>query len=138
MPNHVSDLGRSIRAMRPVVPAKTFDVSRRFYTELGFRPRPLAERLIEMELGGYSFILQDYYVREWADNFVMHVLVTDLAGWWNHIRALDLPSRYDGVRTRVPTQEGWGLVAGVTDPSGVLWRFAQAQAPVPGTLGTPS
>jgi hypothetical protein len=126
MSSQVNELGRSVRAMRPVVPARTFDVSTRFYTELGFCPRPLAERLIEMELGGYSFILQDYYVKEWADNFVMHVLVADLAGWWEHIRALDLPSRYDGVRTAAPTQESWGLVAGMIDPSGVLWRFTQA------------
>src|SRR5215469_2688288 len=118
----ISNLGRGIRAMRPIIPAKAFDVSTRFYTELGFRSRPLAERLIEMEIGAYSFILQDYYVKEWADNFAMHVLVTDLAAWWEHVTALDLPARYPGVRTGAPTEESWGLVAGLVDPSGVLWR----------------
>ena len=31
---------------------------------------------------------QDYYVEDWAHNFVMHVLVTDLEEWWRHISGL--------------------------------------------------
>jgi hypothetical protein len=50
--------------MRPTVPAKDFDISRRFYVELGFQPHPLTDRLVEMQLGALSFILQAYYVRE--------------------------------------------------------------------------
>jgi hypothetical protein len=32
-----------------------------------------------MQLGAFSFILQDYYVREWVDNFVVHLTVSDIA-----------------------------------------------------------
>jgi hypothetical protein len=120
-------LSRTVRAMRPMVPAKDFDISKRFYIELGFQPRPLTDRLVEMQLGVFSFILQDYYVREWADNFVVHVTVSDLSLWWNHIVSLDLPTRY-GVRIQAPESQGWAVVAGVTDPCGVLWRFAETQA----------
>ena len=67
----------TVKAMRPMVPAKDFEISKRFYLELGFRPQTLADRVVEMHLGAYSFILQDYYVEEWANNFVMHVLVDD-------------------------------------------------------------
>ena len=56
----------------------------------------------------------------------MYVLVTDLDRWWQHISALDLSGRYD-VKTLPPKQESWGVVAGVIDPCGVLWRFAQAR-----------
>jgi hypothetical protein len=124
MSSEASDLAHTVKAMRPIVPAKDFEVSRRFYLDIGFQPQMLDERLIEMHLGTYSFILQDYYVEEWANNFVMHMLVTDLNRWWAHICALDLPSRY-GVKIRAPKQESWGQVAGVIDPSGVLWRFTQ-------------
>jgi len=120
-------LSRTVGAMRPMVPAKDFDVSKRFYIELGFQPRPLAERLVEMQLGMFSFILQDYYVREWADNFVVHLTVSDVGLWWDHIVGLDLPTRY-GVKIQAPQSQGWAVVAGVTDPSGMLWRFAQTQA----------
>jgi hypothetical protein len=121
-----ASLSRTVTAMRPTVPAKDFDVGKRFYIELGFQPRPLTDRLIEMQLGVFSFILQAYYVREWADNFAVHVTVSDVRLWWDHIVSLDLPARY-GVKTQAPESQGWATVAGVTDPSGVLWRFAQTQ-----------
>lgn len=125
MSNEAMKLAQTVRSMRPVVPAKEFEVSKRFYVDLGFQARPLTDNLVEMSLGGYAFILQNYYVQEWADNVVMHMLVSDLSLWWNHIVALDLPSRY-GVRSpRAPQLEDWGLVAGVVDPSGVLWRIEE-------------
>ena len=109
-----------------MVPAKDFDISKRFYIELGFQPCPLADRLVEMRLSVFSFILQAYYVREWAENFVVHVTVSDLGLWWDHIVSLDLPARY-GVKVQAPASQDWAMVAGVTDPSGVLWRFAERQ-----------
>lgn len=96
------------------------------YIELGFKPKTLADRLVEMQLGAFSFILRAYY----ADNFVMHMRVSDLKLWWDHIDGLDLASRY-GAKMRAPQMEDWGLVAGVIDPSGGLWRIAEAPAPHP-------
>jgi hypothetical protein len=49
-----ASLSLTVRAMRPMVPALDFDVSKRFYIELGFRPRPLTDRLVEMQLGVFS------------------------------------------------------------------------------------
>jgi hypothetical protein len=117
-------LAQTVTAMRPMVPTKDFEISKRFYVELGFHPRPLTDQLVEMQLGIFSFILQGYYVRGWADNFVLHLTVSDVGLWWDHIVSLDLPARY-GVKTKAPQSEGWAVVAGVTDPSGVLWRFAE-------------
>jgi hypothetical protein len=94
-------LSRGVTAMRPLVPARDFDTSKRFYIELGFRPRKLTDRLVEMNVGGFSFILQDYYVREWAENMVVHVTVSDVGAWWDHIASLDLPTRYR-VKTQAP------------------------------------
>ena len=120
-----NDLAATIKAMRPMVPAKDFDVSRQFYSDLGFQSRMLTENLAEMTFGACSFLLQDYCVQEWADNFVMHLFVSDLRLWWDHIVALDLDNRY-GTKTRSPRDEGWGVkVAGVIDPAGVLWRIHQ-------------
>jgi hypothetical protein len=66
MPTDATTLAGMVRAMRPMVPAKDFEISRRFYVDLGFRPQTLTERLIEMHLGSYSFILEGYYVQQWA------------------------------------------------------------------------
>jgi hypothetical protein len=128
-------LACTVMAMRPMVPAKDFEISKRFYVELGFEPKTLTDRLVEMQLGAFSFILQAYYVQQWADNSVMHMRVSDVKLWWDHIDGLDLASRYS-VKTQAPQMEDWGLVAGVIDPSGVLWRIAEAPAPHPNG-GTP-
>jgi hypothetical protein len=83
----------------------------------------LTEKLVEMSVGLFSFILRDYCVREWADNFVMQLTVQDVHEWWDQIVSLDLRTRY-----HVKTQSrGWAVVAGVTDPSNVLLRFIEAQ-----------
>lgn len=121
----MTDSALTIKAVRPIVPARDFEVSKRFYSEFGFRPRTLAERLVEMHLGGCSFILQDYYVAEWANNFVIHVPVADLDHWWKHICGLDLTSRY-GVKVGAPKLESWGMAASFVDPSGVLWKLSHS------------
>lgn len=120
-----SELESTVETMRPFVPAKDFDLSRRFYEDFGFASRPLGDALIEMRLGRYSFLLQRYYVEEWAGNFVMHLLVSDVDLWWRHLSALDLGSRYQVRAPTAPKLESWGLrVAYVVDPSGVLWHVA--------------
>ncbi len=115
-----NELGQTVKAMRPMVPAKDFATSRRFYEELGFRPEVLADGLVEMHLGKYSFILQDYYVEQWANNFVFHLRVSDVILWWNGIVSLKLVERYG----KEPHPESWGMAADIIDPSGVLWRVA--------------
>ena len=74
-----------IVAMRPAVPAKDYAESLRFYETVGFQSRALGPTLMEMRLGQYSFLLQDFYVPEFANNFVMHMLVGNVDDWWAHI-----------------------------------------------------
>jgi hypothetical protein len=129
MANEMQNLGATVETLRAIVPAKDFATSNRFYVDLGFQAKVrVPDHLIEMHIGRYSFILQNYYVQQWADNFVMHMGVTDVRTWWDHIVGLDLPTRY-GVKTMAPQDEGWSLVAGVIDPTGVLWRISQRAAP---------
>lgn len=126
------DLVSSVKALMTFVPARDFETSKRFYTDLGFKIRPLGPDLAEASLGQHAFLLQNYYVGQWADNFMFHMLVTDLDSWWNHIASLDLASRYAVPNPRPPMLETWGLIeVHVIDPSGVLWHFAER--PSPGT-----
>ena len=125
--NAVTNLVPTIRAFRPFLPARDFQTSLRFYEALGFEAYPLGETLAEMNLGPHAFLLQGHYTKEWAENTVMHILVTDLQAWWRHIEALDLANRFGVSPPSAPRPEPWGLtVAYVTDPSGVLWHFAEA------------
>jgi hypothetical protein len=127
-------LESTVLAMRPLVPAKNFAISGRFYQELGFLPQVLSDDLIEMQLGNFSFILQNYYVEQWANNFVMHLRVSDSHAWWNRILSLDLQKRF-GIHACAPKLQPWGLVVDFIDPSGVLWRVA---GPLPSEAELPS
>lgn len=113
-------------ALRPFVPAKDFEASLRFYVDLGFTPTRISDSLASLQLGPFGFLLQKFDVQGFAGNFMMHLLVNDVAGWWKHIASLDLAGNY-GVRApRAPALQPWGLtVAYVIDPSGVLWHIAQ-------------
>jgi uncharacterized glyoxalase superfamily protein PhnB len=125
--NIVAHLIPEIRAFRPFLPAKDFETSLRFYKAMGFEARPLGDALAELRLGTHAFLLQNYYVKEWADNMMMHVLVENVDAWWRHIDSLALASQFDVSTPAAPKVEPWGLsVAYVWDPSGVLWHFAEA------------
>jgi len=112
--------------LRPFVPAKNFETSLRFYTDLGFRTYPLDDGLASVNLGPFAFLLQAFDVDDFAGNFMMQLLVKDVTAWWTRIAELDLAGRY-GVRApRAPALQPWGLkVAFVVDPSGVLWHIAE-------------
>lgn len=122
----LTDLVAQIRAFRPFLPAKEFETSLRFYKAIGFKAYPLGETLAELSLGPHAFLLQGYFVKEWAENMMMHVLVEDVGAWWRHIDSLALAQQFDVSAPVAPRVEPWGLtVSYLFDPSGVLWHFAQ-------------
>jgi hypothetical protein len=124
--NSASRLVSGIRAFRPFLPAKDFKTSLNFYGAFGFDVYPLGDTLAELSLGPHAFLLQGYYVKEWAENCVMHVLVDDVRAWWQHIDSLDLAKQFSVSPPAPPRIEPWGLtVAYVFDPAGVLWHFAE-------------
>lgn len=125
-PKDQRDLSATVRSMRPFVPARDIVVSEKFYADLGFTVTALGGKLFDIRLGNQAFLLQNYYVEEWASNFMMHLMVDNLERWWNHISGLDLVARYGVSAPRPPQRESWGLdVAYVVDPSGVLWHITQ-------------
>ena len=120
-----SQLVSGVQSMRPAVPARVFGESTRFYEALGFTATHLADDLAEMRLGPHAFLLQDFYVADYANNFVMHLLVHDVDAWWQHIEPLALAEHF-AVRAPVaPKLQPWGLrVLFLFDPAGVLWQIA--------------
>lgn len=122
----ISHLIPEIRAFRPFLPAKDFKRSLRFYEALGFKTNKLGDTLAEMSLGTHAFLLQGYYVKEWAENAVMHVLVNDVQAWWRYLDSLNLAEEFGVSNPAPPRLEPWGLtVTYVFDPTGVLWHFAE-------------
>lgn len=111
--------------MRPFMPAKDFELSKRFYEALGFE-KVLDGEVAIFNAGSGGFILQRYFQEDWAKNFMMQLMVDDLDMWWVHIDSLDLTKRFGVPAPKPPALQPWGLrLAYVVDPSGVLWHIAQ-------------
>ena len=114
---------------RPFVPSKDDEKSRRFYEAIGFETKYADGRISVMSNGPDSFILQNFYAQELADNFVIQLTVPDAAAWWNRHDVVHLAEAFGTKAPTPPTLQPWGLVVGfVHDPSGVLWHITEAQA----------
>jgi hypothetical protein len=110
---------------RPFIPARDFALSKNFYEALGFE-KVLDGDVAIFRAGSGGFILQPYYEKDWAENFMMQLMVDDLDAWWGHIDALDLPEKFNVPPPRAPAMQPWGLrIAYVVDPSGVLWHIGE-------------
>jgi uncharacterized glyoxalase superfamily protein PhnB len=104
---------------------------KKFYEALGFSKELDAGDVAIYRVGATSFLLQNHYQQQWAENFMMQLVVDDLDVWWQHIVSLDLPGRFGVPQPKPPTMQPWGLrVAHVVDPSGVLWHIAQRRPTV--------
>jgi hypothetical protein len=111
--------------MRPFMPARDFDLSRRFYEALGFE-KIFDDEVAIFDAGSGGFILQRYFQEDWAANFMMQLMVDDLDAWWAHIESLELAERFGVPPPKAPELQPWGLrVAYLVDPSGVLWHIAE-------------
>ena len=118
----------NIVEIKAYVPARDFALSKQFYQDLGFELIWSTEALAYLRHEKSSFLLQNFYVKEHADNFMMHLLVTDVDAWWNHVQSRGIIAKY-GVFAQPPEERSWGLRDfPIADPAGVLWRIGQNMA----------
>jgi catechol 2,3-dioxygenase-like lactoylglutathione lyase family enzyme len=112
--------------IKAFVPARDYDLSRRFYADMGFEERSDFEGIAYFALDECSFLLQRFYDKAHADNFMMHLLVDDADAWHQRLSALDIVGRYHdhGVRMTEPADRPWRMRDfHLIDPSGVLWHI---------------
>lgn len=111
--------------IKAFVPAKDFELSKRFYQDVGFVKASDGNGVAFFHHGEASFLLQDYYVADLANNLMMHLLVEDVDSWWNQIAEADIAGKY-GVKVTEIEQRPWRMRDFVViDPSGVMWRIGQ-------------
>lgn len=111
--------------LRTFVPAKDYQLSREFYKKLGFEETYYSEGLAVFKIGDFTFYLQNYYQKNWAENFMMLLEVDDVDQFWSYVQSLNLQSEFEGIRFRKPQTEDWGKEFHMIDPAGVLWHFAK-------------
>ncbi|MBL7781996.1 MAG: hypothetical protein JNM22_12315 [Saprospiraceae bacterium] len=113
------------RSIRPFIGAKNFDLSCRFYRDLGFEEIKISSNMSLFTSGNLGFYLQDAYVRDWVDNTMIFMEVEDVEQFWRDLQALDLPGKYENVRLVPIRTMDWGRECFVHDPSGILWHIGE-------------
>jgi uncharacterized glyoxalase superfamily protein PhnB len=116
----------SVNSIVAFVPARDFEKSRNFYLDLGFEQTWGDESACGLRIDGQSIILQNFYVKDHSENFMMQLMVDDVDAWWERIQCLGLKDKYQLGIANPPTVQPWGLnILYITDPTGVLWHIAQ-------------
>ena len=113
------------KSIRPFIGAKNFELSRSFYTDLGFEETVLFDNMSVFKTDGLAFYLQDAYVKDWIDNSMIFLEVDDVGRHWNELLSLDLTTKYEGVRLTAIRDYDWGRECFLHDPSGILWHFGE-------------
>lgn len=116
--------------MKPVInelvvytPAKDFEISKSFYTALGFEMTEGWGGTMDCVLGGAKFRLQNYYVKDWAENFMMKFDVDDVDAWYRHAKQAIDDGEYADARIAEPEMIGDTAIMHIWDPCGVLLIF---------------
>ncbi|MCP1996211.1 VOC family protein [Flavobacterium sp. HSC-61S13] len=112
--------------LKTLIPAKDFKTSLGFYQVFGFEKRYEDEQIAYFAYGDQvSFLLQNFYEKDLAENLVQHLLVEDIDAWYSHLNHIKLAEVFS-VRMTPIEEKPWGMKEfHVFDPSGVLWTIAQ-------------
>lgn len=111
--------------IRTFVPSKDFEVSKKFYQDLGLEILWQNEELAEVGTPSQNFFLQKYYVEEWANNFMLQMFVDDLDALFD--KAKPLVEKYEGTKIRDIFEADYGRTFHLIGPAGELWHLTEAK-----------
>ena len=115
----------TVKSIRPFLGAENFELSRRFYQDWGFRETVLSPDLSVFKLDQLAFYLQRAYVKDWVDNTMLFLEVENVEHYYQQLSAMELASKYEGVRLTAVRIEDWGKECFLHDPSGILWHIGE-------------
>ena len=112
-------------SLEPFVPSGSdFKKSRELFEEIGFRINWDAGDYIGFEKDGCKFILQKYDNKEFAENLMISVKVSNADEFWTMITTKKLPEKF-GIRIAEPRQQPYGKEVNLIDLAGVCWHFVE-------------
>lgn len=115
----------TVKELKTYVPAKNFELSKQFYKELGFEVTEAWGGNFDCRLGNTIFRLQNYYVEDWANNFMLQFDVDDAKAWYDFVKPIIDSGKYAPARVMLPDVHEGAIITHVHDPSGVLLIFIQ-------------
>src|SRR5690349_7322926 len=112
-------------SLQPFVPSgRNFQGSREFFQELGFTIRWDAGDYIGFEKDGCQFILQRSENKEFAENLMLSVNVSNVDDFRKEVIEKQLPEKY-GIKISNAMDQPYGREVNIIDLAGVCWHFVQ-------------
>jgi len=110
-------------SLEPFVPSGgNFEGSKQLFVELGFTINWDAGDYIGFQKDDCKFILQKFNNKEFAENFMISVRVSDVDAFWKEVNEKQLPEKF-GIRISKPTEQPYGREVNIIDIAGVCWHF---------------
>ena len=114
-----------IKSIRPFIGSKDFSISAAFYKELGFEETVLFHDMSVFDKESISFYLQNAYVKDWIENTMLFIEVSNVDECYEWLLSLNLSQKYASVKLIPVRREEWGAECFLTDPAGILLHFGQ-------------
>lgn len=112
-------------SLQPFVPSgSNFQGSKQFFQELGFNISWDAGDYIGFEKDDCKFILQRYDQKDFAENFMLNVAVTNVDEFRAEVIEKQLPQKF-GIRIGEASDQPYGREVNIIDIAGVCWHFVQ-------------
>ena len=112
-------------SLQPFVPSgSNFEGSKDFFQQLGFHISWDAGDYTGFEKDGCKFILQNYTNKEFAENFMLSVAVTNVDEFRQEVLDKQLPQIF-GIRIGEALDQPYGREVNIIDLAGVCWHFVQ-------------
>lgn len=109
----------------PFIGSLDYEMSRKFYAEIGFLVEA-GEKHCRVKVNErVSFWLQNYSNKEWLNNSMLFLAVENLDKLKLNLKDLDIETKYQNVKISESQMYEWGDEFFMHDPSGVLWHFCE-------------
>lgn len=106
--------------IKTFIPSKDFEISKSFYSEIGFKSEYVTYDLTLFENGDCLFFLQRFYNEDLAKNFMLQICVSNI------YEAYELCSKSEHKTKITPIRhEAWGKVFYLLGPVGELLHITQ-------------
>ena len=112
-------------SLQPFVPSgKNFGLSKDLFVALGFKISWDAGDYVGFERDECRFILQKFDNKEFAENLMITVRVSDVNEFYQDVIERQLPGKF-GIRISPPKEMPYGKESNVIDIAGVCWHFVE-------------
>jgi hypothetical protein len=112
-------------SLEPFVPSgKDFEGSKQLFQELGFKINWDAGDYIGFQRDDCKFILQKFDNREFAENFMINVKISNAQEFYQEVKEKQLVEKL-GIRLGQPSKQPYGTEVNIIDLAGVCWHFVE-------------